>query len=125
MTTATDSPGWVIELFAERMNSGDLEGALALYEPGATFAPQPGTLVSGLEQIREALTQFFALEPTINGEIEKVVAAGDTALIVNRWSLEGTTPDGQSLTMEGKSADVVRRQSDGRWLILIDDPWGA
>ena len=23
------------------------------------------------------------------------------------------------------SADVVRRQSDGRWLVLIDDPWGG
>jgi uncharacterized protein (TIGR02246 family) len=125
MTTVPDSPERVIELFSQRMNCGDLEGALALYEPDATFAPEPGTLVSGLEQIREALTQFLALEPTIGGEIEKVLAAGDTALVVNRWSLEGTGPDGRPLTMNGRSADVVRRQPDGRWLILIDDPWGA
>jgi len=27
--------------------------------------------------------------------------------------------------MSGESTDVLRRQEDGRWLIVLDNPWGA
>jgi ketosteroid isomerase-like protein len=27
--------------------------------------------------------------------------------------------------MGGVSSDVLRRQHDGRWLIAVDNPWGA
>jgi len=120
-----ETPQQVIELFSQCLNSGNLEGALALYEPDAVFAPQPGQLVSGLGAIREALAGFFALRPQINGEIQEVLEAENIALVINSWSLTGTQPDGQPLAMEGTSADVVRRQEDGRWLLAIDDPWGA
>ena len=120
-----ETPQRVIELFSQYLNSGNLEGALSLYEPEAVFVPQPGEIVSGLGAIREALAGFFAIRPQIKGEIQKVLAAENTALVINSWSLTGTQPDGQPLAMEGTSADVVRRQEDGRWLIVIDDPWGA
>ena len=61
----------------------------------------------------------------MSGDIKKVLFAGDTALVANRWSLEGTGIDGEPLRMGGTSADVVRRQPDGSWRIAIDDPWGA
>lgn len=121
VTTAAALP----DAFAERLAAGDLDGALALYEPEATFAPQPGQQVTGLEAIRAALEQFAALRPTLTGEVEKVLEAGDVALVTNRWTLRGTGPDGAPLEMAGVSADVMRRRPDGTWGILIDDPWGA
>ena len=54
-----------------------------------------------------------------------VLPAGDTALVVNRWTLAGTAPDGTRVNMAGTSADVLRRRMDGSWGVLIDDPWGA
>ena len=27
--------------------------------------------------------------------------------------------------MEGATSDVLRKQPDGRWLFVIDNPWGA
>jgi ketosteroid isomerase-like protein len=59
----------------------------------------------------------------ISGEIQKVVEAGDTALLVNRWVLDGTGPDGSAVQMRGVSADMMRRQADGSWRVLVDDPW--
>jgi uncharacterized protein (TIGR02246 family) len=117
-------PYAVIEQFAERLSAGDVDGALALYADDATFAVRPGEVVRGGDAIRAALAQFAALRPEMEGEKVKVLEAGDTALVVNRWSLRGTTPDGQPLEMAGISADVLRRQDDGRWLVAIDDPWG-
>ena len=115
----------VIEVFSRRLAAGDLEGALALYEQGATFAPQPGQQVSGLDAIRRALEQFIALTPTMTGTIEKVLEADGVALVANRWTLRGTGPDGAPVELAGVSSDVMRRQADGTWRILVDDPWGA
>ena len=119
------SPAHVIELFAEALNDGDVDGAMGLYEPGATFSPQPGEEVKGREAIRAALDQFAALKPRLRGEISRVLTAGDVALVMNRWQLEGTQPDGAPVAMCGHSADVLRRAPDGGWRILIDDPWGG
>jgi hypothetical protein len=30
-----------------------------------------------------------------------------------------------ALEMAGRTADVVRRQPDGTWLFVIDDPYGS
>jgi uncharacterized protein (TIGR02246 family) len=120
-----NSPEQVIELFATALNSGEVDAAIALYEPEATFAPRPGEKVQGLNEIRSALEQFTALEPRMRGEITKVIAADDVAVVHNRWRLDGRQPDGDPIEMGGHSADVLRRGADGSWRILIDDPWGS
>jgi uncharacterized protein (TIGR02246 family) len=118
-------PEAVIERFSELLAAGDLDGMVALYEPDATFAPQPGEAVSGRDAIREALREFLAVDPRMEGTIEKVLEAGDTALVANSWRLAGTAPDGSPVRMAATSADVLRRRADGSWGIVIDDPWGA
>ena len=123
--TKPTTPAEVIEAFSARLEAGDVDGALALYEPEATFAPEPGAQISGLAAIRGALEQFVATRPAMTGDVEKVLEAGDVALVTNRWTLRGTGPDGAPLEMGGVSADVMRRRADGSWGILVDDPWGA
>jgi ketosteroid isomerase-like protein len=81
--------------------------------------------VTGHEEIKAALQGFLAVKPRMEGRIEKVLEAGDTALVTNRWRLTGTAPDGSPVRMEATSADVLRRRPDGSWGIVIDDPWGA
>jgi uncharacterized protein (TIGR02246 family) len=121
---AGDSPEQTVQLFARYLNTGDLDAALALYEPHATLVPEPGVEVSGLDAIRTALEGFFALRPELTGDIQQVLRADDTALVVNAWKLFGTLPDGTPVRQGGTSADVLRRQPDGQWLLLIDAPWG-
>jgi uncharacterized protein (TIGR02246 family) len=120
-----ESPEHVIERFTAALNGGDVDDAIALYEPDATFAPQPGEEVKGREAIRAALDLFMALKPRMAGTITRVMTAGDVALVMNRWQLEGTQADGAPIDMRGHSADVIRRTPDGDWRILIDDPWGG
>jgi uncharacterized protein (TIGR02246 family) len=117
-------PEDVIHRFAERLNQGDVAGALALYETEAIFVPEPGRSVTGKERIRKALQRFTALRPTLTGEIKGVREVGDVALVLNRWHLAGQGPQGP-VEMSGTSADVLRRQEDGSWRVLIDDPWGG
>jgi uncharacterized protein (TIGR02246 family) len=118
-------PEYVIEQFSHLLNGGDLDALVGLYEPDAAFVPQPGVVLRGRDAIRDALEGFVALSPTITGEIQGVVETGGVALVVNSWRLEGTGPDGSPVEMAGMSADVIRRQPDGSWRVLIDDPWGG
>jgi uncharacterized protein (TIGR02246 family) len=119
------APEATITRFSDLLAEGDLDGMLDLYEPDAAFAPQPGETVTGRDEIRTALESFLAMRPRMEGAIEKVLEAGDTALVANRWRLRGTAPDGTPVEMAATSTDVLRRRPDGSWGIVIDDPWGT
>ena len=111
--------------FVSAMNQGNVEAALAMYEPQAVIVARPGVMAQGTAALREALAAFIALKPTLTSEVEEVVEAGDIALYCSRWSLRGTDPAGQPVQMSGRSSDVLRRQRDGSWLIAVDNPWGT
>jgi len=99
---------------------------MALYEDEAAFQPQPGVALVGSDQIRSGLSGFMALNPKITFQgTTDVVISGDIALVSNNWRMTGTAPDGSEVADDGLSADVVRRQSDGSWLVLIDQPRGT
>jgi uncharacterized protein (TIGR02246 family) len=119
------TPEEVHELFAEYFSAGDLDGIVSLYEPDATFVPQPGQTVTGTSAIREALKGFLALKGELVMQPARVIQADDTALLFSKWTLSGTGPDGNAVELAGHTSDVVRRQADGTWLMVIDNPYGA
>jgi len=121
----TRKPEEAVEAFFEAFNHGDIDTVIALYEPKATLVAQPGQIAEGHAAIREALNGFLAMKPTLIPEKKALVTAGDIALSVVRWTLNGTGLDGAPVRMEGATSDVLRRQADGRWLFVIDNPWGA
>ncbi len=125
MPAAAQHPEDTITSFSALLVEGDLDALVDLYEPDATFVPQPGTVVTGRDAIRDALRSFLALRPRMTGEIEKVLRTSDIALVANRWTLTGIGPDGDPVELSGVSADVLRRREDGRWGIAVDDPWGS
>jgi uncharacterized protein (TIGR02246 family) len=112
-------------LVVQAINDGDMEAALALYEPDASFVPEPGQVVTGREAIRQVLDGFMALKPALTIEVPTVVQSGDITLLYSEWSLTGTDADGGPLTMSGKGREVVRRQPNGDWLFVVDDPNGG
>jgi ketosteroid isomerase-like protein len=56
-TTELDptTPEALVRCFADRLNTADLDGLVALYEPSAVFEPQSGVVVHGHAAIRQAL----------------------------------------------------------------------
>ena len=119
------TPEEVHQLFAEGFQAGDLEGLIALYEPEAILVPQPGQVVTGISAIRDALSAFLAMKGAFHLEMGSVFRAGDIALLSSRWTLTPQGASGEIAGMGGTTVDVVRRQSDGTWLVVIDNPYGA
>src|SRR5437763_13072163 len=118
-------PSDTVDHLTQAINRGDLETALPLYETNAVLVVQPGRLASGTTQLREAHATFIALVPTLRSEAQEVIAAGDLALYAGRWTLRGIDPNGHPVVMSGESSDILRQQRDARWLIALDNPWGA
>jgi uncharacterized protein (TIGR02246 family) len=106
-------------------NAGDVETVLACYQPDATVVTQSGDTLSGAQGARIAAENFIALKPEFTVGSRKIVESGDVSLHLMRWRLQGTAPDGTTLDLSGCTADVCRKQSDGGWLLAIDNPWGT
>lgn len=121
---AARHPAEIDVIFERELNAGNLEGLLALYEPSATFAVEPGKNVAGTDAIREALDGFLKLGPTIKLQSRVLGDTGDVAMVSSKWNLTGSGPDGRALNLSGESLEVVRKQPDGTWKFIIDSPWG-
>lgn len=110
-------------LLIKALNNGDLEEALSLYEDSASFVQEPGKVVSGIPAIREIMQGFLAIKPSFTIEVTSA-ENGDVALLNSTWKLSGTDADGNAVNMSGHGAEVVRRQADGSWKFIIDNPGG-
>ena len=111
--------------FAKYLAAGDLQGLLGLYEQDAVFVRGPGDHVSGRTELSAVLQGFLDTKGQISFKVRHAVQNGDIALLSNEYTLQGTDPEGKPFTMTGKTSEVLRRQSDGRWLFIIDHPSGA
>ena len=123
MSTAT--PEKVLESIVTGINTGDLESLMPLYEREAAFAAEPGNLAHGAPGVGEALTGFISMNGELDLEVTRVLEVDDLALVVGEWSFNGTGPDGEPVRLAARNADVLRRQADGSWRFVIDNPWGT
>jgi ketosteroid isomerase-like protein len=104
-------PQDLARLLVSRANSGDIEGMVALYEPGAVLALGNGRVAAGTDAIRRYYTGFLATGIKFNvGDQRPALIAGDIALTSTRL------PNG------AVTAEIARKQSDGTWLWVIDQP---
>jgi ketosteroid isomerase-like protein len=117
------SPEETHALIAGALNSGNLDAFVDVYEQGAVLVVPPnGEHAHGREEIREAVKETFALEPTVTIEVVGKLEAEGLALTLGRWQLEGTDPDGNRVGLDGHGALVSRRGPDGSWRVLLDHP---
>jgi uncharacterized protein (TIGR02246 family) len=117
------SPAQADATWMERFNAGDIDGLVELYEPDALFVPEPGgkPLVGG-DAIREFAANFPLQNPQVDLRTRVIYERDADALVYSDWTITGTGPDGPA-EMEGQATVLLRKQSDGRWLLAVDDPF--
>jgi ketosteroid isomerase-like protein len=106
------APEDLTRLFVDRSNAGDADGVAALYEPDAVLAYPPGSFTVGRDAIRALWAQVLERSPRFEHEEPlPTLVSGDLALT--------STPPRDGA---GARAQVVRRQADGSWLRVLDQP---
>ncbi|WP_210491719.1 nuclear transport factor 2 family protein [Patulibacter sp. SYSU D01012] len=105
-------PEDLTRLFVERANAGDAEGLAALYEEDAVMAYPPGRTTVGRAAIRALWEDVLAHRPRFAPEPPL------PTLVSGELALTSTPPADGS----GARAQVARRQADGTWLRVLDQP---
>lgn len=112
-------------LFGERVNAGDVEGVVALYEPNATLVRQDGSPATGTDAIRAELSVLGTMKPHITMNVTNTLTGGgDVAVLYDDWIATGVDASGKPTTLSGRAVEVVRRQADGTWRFVVDAPNG-
>jgi ketosteroid isomerase-like protein len=107
-----NQPEDLTRLFVDHANAGDAAGIAALYEPAAVMAYPPGGQTTGREAIRSLWEKVLAKAPRFEPETPlPTLVSGDIALTAT-VARDGT----------GVRVQVARRQPDGTWLRLLDQP---
>jgi uncharacterized protein (TIGR02246 family) len=117
------SPAEIHTLFEKAFNLGDVEALAALYEPSAVLVVD-GREVIGRESIRNAFETLVARRGRMTLETRAVLASHlGLAVLHGGWIIESPTGTGSEFVTRGLSTEVVRKQLDGTWLFVIDNPY--
>lgn len=111
--------------FQNCVRNGDVEGALDCFDDEAIYVTGIGTFVSGKENIRKALEQVCGLKPDLQAQRSTGFTVDNITAWVDEWTMKATLPDGTKLEMRGTSSDILKKQANGNWAYLVDNPYGA
>lgn len=116
-------PEDLARLFLERANARDVEAVVALYEPDAVLVGS--TLAEravGTAAIRAFYRSLLTAGPTFTGDVRPAIRVGGLALTSTRFERSSLDADGHTVTVRTATAELARRQPDGTWRWLIDQP---
>ena len=113
-------PAEVLLLACAALTDGDLEAAVALYEPDATLAWGQDHSAAGHPAIRQVLAGVMDMRLPLRARAVQVLRAGPLALVTGERTLTGTGLDGVAVTLTGPTALIARCQPDGTWRTAAD-----
>lgn len=111
--------------FTKAYNSGEIANLLALYEPNGILINTTGDQDQGMQAIRQTLEELLQLQGTMSSKNMYCIPFENMALLRAHFILHAVDVDGHPIQIEGHTSEVVRKQPDGRWLYLVDHPFGA
>jgi ketosteroid isomerase-like protein len=118
------SPEQAVEHLDRAFQEKDIESVLSFYDEAAVVVNEPGRLMRGA-----AILRTFFEEAMLSGASARqlktwTVEADGIALFVSRWVLSTAAPGQEATDRTFVATTVFRKQPDGGWKVLIDNPIG-
>jgi len=87
---------------------------------------EPEAPVSDAAQLEQMFAGMAAMGPEFTYPAgHEVIVSGDIAVHIAPWTMTAQSPDGQTVEQSGLSVAVLRKQPDGGWKMVIDNPHGG
>jgi uncharacterized protein (TIGR02246 family) len=113
-----------IEKMVAAFQEKDIAAVLASYEEDAVVMFEPQKPTSGKQTLKAVFSQFMSMNPQYTFHGHEIYVSGDIATHIAPWTMKGQLPDGSSIEQSGLSIAILRKQSDGNWLMVQDNPHG-
>lgn len=116
----------VIEKMTADFEKKDIDQVLKAYEDDAIVMFEPQKPVSGKDNLKAAFIQFTTMNPKFTYYSgHEVYISGNIATHIAPWKMTGEMPNGEKIEQNGLSVAVLRKQEDGSWLMIQDNPNGS
>lgn len=127
LSVSARQPDDLSRILVQALETGDIETSVALYEPGAVLFSKSGRTMTGPDEIRKNNAALIALKPKFNIAFIKFTLSGDGSLATNRMkaTLSWKDAEGKAVEASVDTLEVARKQEDGSWRYIIDDPYGS
>ncbi|MNR83764.1 hypothetical protein D3C72_145490 [compost metagenome] len=127
LSARTLQPDDVSRVLVQALETGDIETSVAVYEASAVLFSKSGRTMVGLEAIRKNNAALIALKPTFAIDFIKFTVSGDGTLATNRMKADLSWQDAEGKLVQASvdTLEVLRKQEDGSWRYIIDDPYGS
>jgi uncharacterized protein (TIGR02246 family) len=108
-------------LFEQRVNYGNIQGAIELYDPTARIVPPSSENSVGIDEVRKMLTKLIEEKVRFESRVVRTVVVGDIALLHTDWTI---TTNETATKASHRAIEILRRQVDGAWKLIIGEPDG-
>jgi ketosteroid isomerase-like protein len=106
---------------AAAFNTGDVATVMSMYDTSGIIVPEPNKPVSGNDKFEESIKAILSIKGKMEIKTVYCLQTGDIALGRSEWSIT----DGADVKISAKGIEVMKRQADGAWKIIIDQAFGA
>ncbi len=124
MTTAQQNVLEAIEKMTKAFENKDIDTVMACYEPNAVIVFEPESPISDANVLREMFTKMAMINPKFTYSGHEVFITGNIATHIAPWEMTAKAPDGTEIKQSGLSIAVLRKQENGEWLMILDNPHG-
>jgi ketosteroid isomerase-like protein len=111
-------------LFEERLNGGDLDGVMALYDPSAHLVARSGEIIVGRDRIAAIISGMIRAKTQLQSQVRKTITVGDVAQLYTDFDGTALDNSGETVSVHYKAIEVLRRQPDGDWKLIVGNPNG-
>ncbi|MBC9795713.1 YybH family protein [Sinomicrobium weinanense] len=106
---------------AAAFNTKNLDTVLKMYDTNGIIFPEPNKKIADKEGWKEAIQNIMDIPGTMEIKTVYCLQFDDIALGRSEWCI---TNEGK-IKVAAKGIEVMKRQEDGTWKIVIDHAFGA
>jgi len=109
----------LVATWMKASETGDVDSVLSLMADDVIFMV-PGREPFGKEAFRAASDTMKGVRLAGTSDIRELKVLGDWAYIRNHIEITITPPNGTTMRRRGYALSILRKQSDGRWVLWRD-----
>ncbi len=114
-------PHEVLPRIIKLIYAGAFDEAMQLYADDCVMIEKPNVVLRGKAAIRQSLQAMVDSGNMLSVQMQDAVIVGDVAYSISDWQM---TKNGVTVAV-AKATDLLRKTQDGKWLMLLDNPFGA